>query len=837
MDALAERTGRALPVVEYFGHPEAERVIVLMGSGARDGARDRRVPGAARRAGRRAAGAAVPAVPGRGAAGRAAATRARGSPCSTGPRSRARSASRCSSTWSPRSPRRTRTASGAMPRVIGGRYGLSSKEFTPGMVAGGLRRAGRERPRRRFTVGINDDVTGTSLPYDPTLDIEPPDDAARGLLRPRLGRHGRREQEHRSRSSARTQGCTPRATSSTTRRSPARRPSRTCASARSRSARRTWCQQASFVGCHHFGLLDRVDVLRRAAPGATLLLNSAATGPDEVWDELPRPVQQQIVAKRIAAVRHRRRRVSPARPGCAGGPTPCCRPASSRSRGCCRATRRSRGSRRRSAKTYGRRGDEVVERNHAAVDATLAALHRDRGAGGGDRRPRAPAAGAGRRAGVRPHGDRRDDGRPRRRAAGQRAAGRRHLSERHRGVREAQHRRPGRRLGPGPVHPVRQLQLRLPAQRDPGEVLRRSPSWTARPDGFRSVPLNAVGLPDTRYTLQVYVEDCTGCGLCVEACPARRRPTRPQGDQPRAARAARRRRRENIAFFETLPVNDRSRVDFGTVRGTQFLAAAVRVLRRLRRMRRDAVPQAAVPAVRRPADDRQRHRLLLDLRRQPADHAVDAPTRDGRGPAWSNSLFEDNAEFGLGLPAGRRPAHRAWPGTARRELRGELGAELVDAILDGAAATRVRARAPSANGWPSCKSRGSNGRDPAARSHDLRSVVGPPGAAQRVDRRRRRLGLRHRLRRARPRPGHRARRQRAGARHRGLLQHRRPGVEGDAARRVANSPRPARPAEEGPGPAGDRLRQRLRRAGRHGRRPAADAARLPRGRGLRRARR
>ena len=151
-----------------------------------------------------------------------------------------------------------------------------------------------------------------------------------------------------------------------------------------------------------------------------------------------------------------------------------------------------------------------------------------------------PPHGARARARVRPHRHRGDDGRPRRRAAGQRAAGGRHLPERHDGVREAQHLRAGRRLGSGPVHPVRQLQLRLPAQRDPLAATTTGPA-RGRAGGVPVGAAGRAGLPDTRYTLQVYVEDCTGCGLCVEACPvvgAGRPGT--QGDQPRAARAARR---------------------------------------------------------------------------------------------------------------------------------------------------------------------------------------------------------------------------------------------------------------------------------------------------------
>ena len=216
------------------------------------------------------------------------------------------------------------------------------------------------------------------------------------------------------------------------------------------------------------------------------------------------------------------------------------------------------------------------------------------------------------------------------------------------------------------LHPVRQLQLRLPAQRDPIQVLR--PVRAGRRAGRRSdsAPLDAVGLPDARYTLQVYVEDCTGCGLCVEACPVvSARPTRHarrSTSVPREPRVVA--ERENIAFFETLPVNDRSSVDFGTVRGTQFLRAAVRVLRRLRGLRRDAVPQAALAAVRRPADGRQRDRLLVDLRRQPAHHAVDHRRRRARSGLVELAV-RGQRRVRARLPAGRRRARRAGPPTAR----------------------------------------------------------------------------------------------------------------------------------------------------------------------------
>ena len=191
----------------------------------------------------------------------------------------------------------------------------------------------------------------------------------------------------------------------------------------------------------------------------------------------------------------------------------------------------------------------------------------------------------------------------------------------------------------------------------------------------------APGLPDSRYTLQVYAEDCTGCGLCVEACPV----VAPGDPVTKAINLGQREplvvaERENVAFFETLPTNDRSRVDFGTVRGTQFLE-----------------PLFEFPSACAGCGETPYIKLLSQLfgdRLMVANatgcssiYGGNLPTTpwttnaDGRGPAWSNSLFEDNAEFGLGF----RLAADAHTALARRrlaELRDELGTELVDGILD-----------------------------------------------------------------------------------------------------------------------------------------------------------
>ena len=121
------------------------------------------------------------------------------------------------------------------------------------------------------------------------------------------------------------------------------------------------------------------------------------------------------------------------------------------------------------------------------------------------------------------------------------------------------------------MHPVRQVQLRLSAQRDPRKALRRRRRWPARRRASTRRPSTPAAIRTTAYTLQVYVEDCTGCRLCVEACPASAAATRyvRPSTWPQAPLLAA--ERENIAFFRDLAGNDRARVDFAHVRGTQFL--------------------------------------------------------------------------------------------------------------------------------------------------------------------------------------------------------------------------------------------------------------------------
>jgi pyruvate-ferredoxin/flavodoxin oxidoreductase len=682
MDALAARTGRRYRVVDYAGHPQAERVIVVMGSAAQTIAETvAHLAAAGERVGvvqvrlfrpfpARALLDALPAT-----AARIAVLDRTKEPGSAGEPLFLDVTAALAEAYNDSERDR-------LPLVTGGRYGLSSKELTPGMVAGVLAELGRERPRRRFTIGITDDVSGSSVPYDPTLDIEPPgtvravffglgSDGTVGANKNTikiLGDEGMYAQGYFVYDSKKSGSQTvshlrfgPQ---------PIRAP--------------YLVGQASFVGCHHVGLLDRVDVLGRAAPGATLLLDCAYP-PDEVWDALPRPVQEKILAKQVDVYAIDAGRIA-REAGLAGRTNTVLQTCFFAISGVLPRDEAIAKIKSAIVKTYGRRGAEVVERNHAAVDRALDGLHRievpDRVTSAREMPPLVPAGApefvrtvtaammAGRGDDLPVSALPADGTYP----SGTTAYEKRNISD-------------------------------LVAQWDPDLCIQcgncsfvcphsviRSTYYdqsllAGAPEEFRSAPLDARGLPDTRFTLQVYVEDCTGCELCVQACPvsAPGGAVGPGGYEHKAINLAAREplvaaERENIAFFETLPVADRSRVDFGTVRGTQFLQP-------LFEFSGACAGCGETPYLKLLSQLFGDRLLVANATGCSSIYGGNLPTTpwttgpDGRGPAWSNSLFEDNAEFGLGfrLAADR---HAELARGRLTELRDVVGAELVDEILD-----------------------------------------------------------------------------------------------------------------------------------------------------------
>jgi len=238
------------------------------------------------------------------------------------------------------------------------------------------------------------------------------------------------------------------------------------------------------------------------------------------------------------------------------------------------------------------------------------------------------------------------------------------------------------------------------------------------PATFQSAPLDARGLPGNLFTLQVYVEDCTGCALCVEACPV----IAPASDR-RAINLAERApivaaERENIAFFETLPVADRSRVDFGTVRGAQFLQP-------LFEFSLACAGCGETPYLKLMSQLFGDRLMIANATGCSSIYGGNLPTTpwtagpDGRGPAWSNSLFEDNAEFGLGF---RLAADRHTELARRRlsELRDAVGPDLAGEIL-AAPQLRESELAAQRDRVAELKQRLASLASPAA--DDLRSVA------------------------------------------------------------------------------------------------------------------
>jgi pyruvate-ferredoxin/flavodoxin oxidoreductase len=435
------------------------------------------------------------------------------------------------------------------------------------------------------------------------------------------------------------------------------------------------------VGCHHLSLLEKVDVLASAGEGATLLVN-APQRRDEVWDALPRPVQQQIIGKhlKVWAIDADAVAREAGLPGRTNTVLQTCFFAISGVLPRGEAIEKVKASIR---KTYRRRGSEVVRRNEEAVDATVAALHEvavpDAVTTDREPAPMVPASAplfvqtvtaammAGRGDALPVSALPLDGTFP----SGTTAYEKRRISD------------IVARWDPDACIQCGNCSFVCPHSVIRAKYYDRGAVADA-PESFQSAPLDAVGVPDTRYTLQVYVEDCTGCGLCVEACPVDA-PT-PIGAVPRKAinleplEPLLEPERDNIAFFEGLPVNTRSRVDFGTVRGTQFLE-----------------PLFEFSGACSGCGETPYIKLLTQLFGERATvanatgcssiYGGNLPTTpwtknaQGRGPAWSNSLFEDNAEFGLGLRLAA-DLHTQLARERLDELREVVGADFADAILD-----------------------------------------------------------------------------------------------------------------------------------------------------------
>ncbi|HZU29107.1 MAG TPA: pyruvate:ferredoxin (flavodoxin) oxidoreductase [Bryobacteraceae bacterium] len=533
----------------------------------------------------------------------------------------------------------------AFPRVIGGRYGLSSKEFTPAMVAAVYRELSKDHPKNHFTVGIEDDVTHTSLHFDCEFSTEDPQtvralfyglgsDGTVGANKNSIKIIGEDTDNYAQGYFVYDSKKSGSVTVSHLRFGP--RPIRSS----------YLISRANFIGCHQFNFMERFDMLASAEPGATFLLNSPY-GPAEVWDKLPLNAQRQIIDKKlkfyvIDAVSVAREcgmggRINTIMQACffaISGVLP--------REAAIEAIKHS------IKKTYGKRGETVVFRNYAAVDAALDHLHQ--------------------------------------------------LAVPTEATSTLQIRRPVPEAAPDFVQRVSAMMIagqgdELPvsalpvdgtyptatAQWEKRNIALEIPVWDEQlciqcgkcvmvcphsvirskvydpasdgnaPETFKFAPARWREFTSMRYSLQVAPEDCTGCGLCVQICPVKSKSeAKHKAINMSPQEPLREQERTNWQYFLHLNDTNRQAVNPALVKDVQLLQP-------LFEFSGACAGCGETPYIRLMTQLFGDRVVIANATGCSSIYGGNLPTTPysvnaaGRGPAWSNSLFEDNAEFGLGI--------------------------------------------------------------------------------------------------------------------------------------------------------------------------------------------
>jgi len=568
----------------------------------------------------------------------------------------------------------------ATPKVIGGRYGLSSKEYTPAMAKAALDELALPQPKRHFTVGIVDDLTRLSLAVDPEFDTEP-DDVTRAVFYG-LGADG-------------TVGATKNSVKIIGENTPLHAQGYFVYDSKKSGAitishlrfgprpiESTYLiRQADFVACHQFEFMSKLDVLALARPGATFLLNSPY-GPDEVWDKIPRETQEQILAKKLKMYVVDALAVAK-EAGLAGRintVTQACFFAISGILPRDEAIEKIKTSIR---KTYGKRGETVLHRNFAAVDQSLAALREVHVPGSADsklrRRPVVPRAAP-----------------------------------------DFVQRVTAMMLdGKGDLLPVSAMPAdgtfpTATSQWEKHSIAHEIPIWDAAictqcalcplvcphaairmnvyspeqlksaPAGFKSVPWRAKeggAYQGWAYTLQVAPDDCTGCGICVDICPTRSKEAvkhKAINMEPKLEHLETERR--NYEFYLALPETRPAWDTIDLLKGSQLRTP-------LFEYSGACAGCGETPYVKLLSQLYGDHLLVANATGCSSIYGGNLPStpwaqnRAGQGPAWANSLFEDNAEFGLGMRLAL-DAQRDLAQSLLRALSSEVGGSLSDSLLE-----------------------------------------------------------------------------------------------------------------------------------------------------------
>ncbi|MCF7804638.1 MAG: pyruvate:ferredoxin (flavodoxin) oxidoreductase [Candidatus Marinimicrobia bacterium] len=567
---------------------------------------------------------------------------------------------------------------GSMPKVVGGRYGLSSKEFNPAMIKGVFDEMKKDVPKNHFTVGIYDDVTNTSLDWDEDFSTES-EQVHRSMFYG-LGSDGT---VSANKNSIKIIGETTdnyvqgyfvydskkagAQTVSHLRFSP-------------EPIRSTYLiKQANFVGCHQWTFLNQYDILKSAQKGATFLLNSQY-GPEEVWDELPKKVQEQIIEKeldfyvidayRIAKEIGLGTRINTIMQTCFF--------ALSEILPEDEAIQKIKDF---IKKTYGKKGEKIVSMNFNAVDKAVENMHQVDVPSEVTSVKEMPPT-------VSP--------------------------EAPEFVREVEAKIlakegdsiPVSAFPAGGTFPTgttkwekRNIALEIPVWDE--EVCIQCnkcaivcPHATIRPkvfpesalenapETFKSVDVRGRSYPDDyKYALQVAPEDCTGCGLCVEVCPAKNKEqTGLKAINMEPQPPIREQEAENWDFFLELPEYDRSKLKIQTVKESQYLEP-------LFEFSGACAGCGETPYVKLASQLFGDRMIVANATGCSSIFGGNLPTtpwaknKDGRGPTWSNSLFEDNAEFGFGFRIAL-DKQQEFGAELLKKMEPELGSDLVSDILE-----------------------------------------------------------------------------------------------------------------------------------------------------------
>ncbi|MDO9046800.1 MAG: pyruvate:ferredoxin (flavodoxin) oxidoreductase [Methylobacter sp.] len=585
-----------------------------------------------------------------------------------------------------------------LPKVVGGRYGLSSKEFTPGMIKAIFDELKQAQPKNHFTIGIHDDVTHTSLDWDAAYRTDAQADTFQAMFYG-LGSDGTVSANKNTikiigeATDLNAQGYfvydskkSGAITVSHLRFGP-------------KPIRSTYLiaeNDANFIGCHQTIFLERYDMLANAAENAVFLLNSPESA-ERVWESLPARMQQQMIAKKIRfyvidgyAVAEKSgmgKRINTIMQTCffaISGVLP--------------QEQALADIKHAVEKTYGKKGRHIVELNFKAIDETLACLHAVPQCGGDFSRPvsRQPAGQwATEVAPTSVIQSRIPDAAPDfvKRVTGEIIAGR------------------GDAL-PVSAMPVdgtfptgtaayekRNLALEIPVWETDlctqcGKCVMVCPHSVIRskifptdvlanaPETFKHAPMLGKDFPaGLEISYQVAPEDCTGCTLCVDICPIRDKSNASRkaiNMQPQPALCET--ERDNWDFFLTIPEYDRKLLKTNTIKGSM-------VLQPLFEFSGACVGCGETPYIKLASQLFGDRMVVANATGCSSIYGGNLPTTpwtknpEGRGPAWSNSLFEDNAEFGLGMRIALDKQNE-YAKELLASLREPLGGELVDAILN-----------------------------------------------------------------------------------------------------------------------------------------------------------